>query len=107
MGENKKVWLVTGSGNGLGRDIVEAALAIGHQVVATARNAKQLDELAAQYGNSLITAVLDVNNEQEAKEVVAAAVQRFGTVDVLVNNAGYGDKRPFEQTPAEEFRDLV
>jgi len=102
-----KVWLVTGSGNGLGRDIVEAALKAGHDVVATARDIKQLDDLAVQYGEKIFAAVLDVNDEHQAKAVVEAAVQRFGTIDVLVNNAGYGDKRPFEQTPPPEFRALV
>lgn len=107
MEQNKKVWLVTGSGSGLGREIVEAALKAGHNVVATARNTEQLDELADQYGDSLLAATLDVNNEQQAKAVVEVAIQRFGTINVLVNNAGYGDNRPFEQTPAEEFRNLV
>lgn len=109
MEQNKKVWLVTGSGNGLGKNIVEAALKEGHNVVATARNMMQLEELSAKYGSTsnLLTAVLDVCNEQQAKEVVSATIKKFGKIDVLVNNAGYGDKRPFEQTPADEFRQLV
>ncbi|SDL94414.1 NADP-dependent 3-hydroxy acid dehydrogenase YdfG [Catalinimonas alkaloidigena] len=107
METHKKVWLVTGSGNGLGRNIVEAALQAGHAVVATARNTKQLDDLSVQYGSQILIAELDVTDESQAKEVVKLAFDTFGHIDVLVNNAGYGDNRPFEQVPAEEFRKLV
>ncbi|MVM30965.1 SDR family NAD(P)-dependent oxidoreductase [Spirosoma sp. HMF4905] len=107
MRQTEKVWLVTGSGNGLGRNIVESALQAGHKVIATARNITQLEDLANQYGQQIRIAVLDVTNEKQAKEVVQSAIEYFGRIDVLVNNAGYGDKRPFEQTPADEFRQLV
>lgn len=107
MQQNKKIWLVTGSGNGLGRNIVEAALNAGHKVVATARNPTQLADLVYQYNEQIFTAALDVRDEAQAKAVVQSAIQRFGRIDVLVNNAGYGDKRPFEQTPADAFRELV
>jgi NAD(P)-dependent dehydrogenase (short-subunit alcohol dehydrogenase family) len=102
-----KVWLITGSGNGLGRIIAEAALAAGNRVVATARNVHQLDELAAQYGANVRTVELDVTNESQGQAAVDAAIDGFGRLDVLVNNAGYGDTRPFEQVPSNEFRRLV
>jgi NAD(P)-dependent dehydrogenase (short-subunit alcohol dehydrogenase family) len=102
-----KVWLITGSGSGLGRIIAETALAAGDQVVATARNVRQLDELVAQYGAEVRAVELDVTNEPQGQAAVDAAVEAFGRLDVLVNNAGYGDTRPFEQVPSNEFRKLV
>ena len=105
--EQKKVWLITGSGSGLGRSITEAALKAGHLVIATARNPNQLDDLSDQYGDQIFIAPLDVNHEIQVRQVVQSALAHFGHIDVLVNNAGYGDKRPFEQVPPEEFRRLV
>ncbi len=107
MKTERKVWLVTGSGNGLGRSITKAALTERHTVIATARNITQLADLKAEFGAQLMVSELDVNNEQQAADVVKDAVSRFGRIDVLVNNAGYGDNRPFEQVPADEFRKLV
>jgi len=102
-----KVWLVTGSGSGLGRLIAEAALAAGNQVVATARNIRQLDDLVADYGANVRTFELDVTIEPQGQAAVGAAVETFGRLDVLVNNAGYGNTRPFEQVPSNAFRQLV
>jgi NAD(P)-dependent dehydrogenase (short-subunit alcohol dehydrogenase family) len=107
MKKDKKVWMVTGSGNGLGRSITEAALTAGHHVVATAKDISQLADLKEAYGELLMIAELNVNNEQQAADVVKDAVSQFGQIDVLVNNAGYGDSRPFEQVPADEFRKLI
>lgn len=107
MTKSKKVWLVTGSGSGLGRSIVEAVLNSGDIVVATARKTKQLDDFATKYEDQILVAELDVTNEKQAKEVVKKTIQEFGHIDVLVNNAGYGDNRPFEQASAEDFRKLV
>ncbi|MBP0595849.1 SDR family NAD(P)-dependent oxidoreductase [Paraburkholderia sp. LEh10] len=102
-----KVWLITGSGSGLGRIIAEAALAAGNQVVATARNVHLLNELVARSGGNVRAIELDVTDESQGQEAVDAAVDAFGRLDVLVNNAGYGDTRPFEQVPSNEFRRLV
>ncbi|MDW3688748.1 oxidoreductase [Cupriavidus sp. CV2] len=102
-----KVWLITGSGSGLGRIIAEAALAAGNQVVATARNVRQLDELLARFGANVRAVELDVTDESQGQAAVDAAVDAFGRLDVVVNNAGYGDTRPFEQVPSNEFRRLV
>lgn len=107
METKSKVWFVTGSGNGLGRNIVETALKSGHQVVATARKVEQLSDLKSLYGNQLLVKTLDVTDEGQAKEVVSEGIKQFGRIDVLVNNAGYGDNRPFEQMPAVDFRKLV
>ena len=102
-----KVWLVTGSGSGLGRIIAETALAAGNQVVASARDIRQLDELVDRYGANVRVVELDVTNELQGRAAVDAAVDAFGSLNVLVNNAGYGDTRPFEQVPSNEFRRLV
>src|SRR6516225_1573612 len=102
-----KVWLITGSGSGLGRDIAEAALKAGNKVVATARKTDQLADLVREYGSQARAVKLDVTDEEEGKAAVAATVEAFGRLDVLVNNAGYGDTRPFEQVPSNEFRQLV
>src|ERR1700689_1710354 len=102
-----KVWLVTGSGNGLGRDIAEAALATGDSVVAGARRTEELGPLVAQYGGRVKPVMLDVRDESAAKAAVQLAVDSFGRLDVLVNNAGYGQFAPFEQMSAEDFRAVV
>lgn len=102
-----KVWLVTGSGSGLGRDITEAALGAGERVVATARKAEQLDELVAKYGDAIRVASLDVTDEDAAKAAVQLAVREFGRLDVLVNNAGYGLFAPFEQMSDRDFKGVM
>jgi NAD(P)-dependent dehydrogenase (short-subunit alcohol dehydrogenase family) len=102
-----KVWLITGSGNGLGRDIADAALAAGDSVVAGARRPEELAPLVAQYGERVKPVTLEVRDEAAAIAAVQQAVDSFGRLDVLVNNAGYGKFAPFEQMTAEEFRDVV
>ena len=102
-----KVWLVTGSGNGLGRDIAEAALAAGDSVVAGARRLDELNGLVERYGDRITPVTLDVREEEAAKAAVQAAVDKYGRLDVLVNNAGYGYFAPFEQMTSEQFRDVV
>jgi NAD(P)-dependent dehydrogenase (short-subunit alcohol dehydrogenase family) len=102
-----KVWLITGSGNGLGRDIAEAALAAGDSVVAGARRTEELAPLVAQYGERVKPVRLEVRDEAAAKAAVQLAVDNFGRLDVLVNNAGYGQFAPFEQMSAEDFQAIV
>jgi NAD(P)-dependent dehydrogenase (short-subunit alcohol dehydrogenase family) len=102
-----KVWLITGSGNGLGRDIAEAALAAGDSVVAGTRRIEELDALVAQYGDRVQPVVLEVRDEAQARAAVQLAVDRFGKLDVLVNNAGYGQLAPFEQMSGEDFQAVV
>src|ERR1700733_7792812 len=102
-----KVWLITGSGNGLGRDIAEAALATGDNVVAGARRVEELDPLVERYGERVTPVKLDVREEEAAKAAVQAALDKYGRLDVLVNNAGYGYFAPFEQMTPEQFRDVV
>jgi NAD(P)-dependent dehydrogenase (short-subunit alcohol dehydrogenase family) len=102
-----KVWLITGSASGLGRDIAEAVLASGDRLLATARDPHRLNDLVERYGEQVHTAALDVADEAAAKAAVAKAVEALGGLDVLVNNAGYGDIAPFEQVSSDRFRALL
>ena len=99
-----QIWLITGSSRGLGRAFTEAALAAGHSVVAGARNPDQLADLRSKFGEKIHPVSLDVTNEARAKAAVAAAVAHFGGLDVLVNNAGYGNVSSVEDTPLDDFR---
>lgn len=102
-----KVWLVTGSARGLGRNIAEAVLASGQRLVATARDPRRLEDLVEKYGGQIRTAALDVVDEDAASAAAQIAVDAFGRLDVVVNNAGYGDIAPFEQLSAERFKALI
>jgi NAD(P)-dependent dehydrogenase (short-subunit alcohol dehydrogenase family) len=99
-----QVWLITGSSRGLGRAFTEAALEAGHSVVATARDPKQLADLEKRFGSRVHAISLDVTNEQQAEHAVAAAIATFGGLDVLVNNAGYGNVGPVEDTSMADLR---
>ncbi|EJL52093.1 short-chain alcohol dehydrogenase [Rhizobium sp. CF122] len=99
-----QIWLITGSSRGLGRALAEAVLAAGHRLVATARDPSQLDDLKQRFGASILTTALDVTDERAAAAAVKAAVDRFGRLDVLVNNAGYGDVGSIEDTSLADFR---
>jgi NAD(P)-dependent dehydrogenase (short-subunit alcohol dehydrogenase family) len=99
-----KVWFVTGSARGLGRSITEAALAAGDRIVATARDPQRLQDLVDRYGDRIRPVPLDVTDAAAARAAVKAALEAFGRIDVLVNNAGFGRIAPFEQTSEEEFR---
>src|SRR3984893_5483971 len=102
-----KVWLVTGSASGLGRDIAEAVLASGERLVATARDPHRLEDLVKKYGDQIRTAPLDVTDEDAAHAAVQEAMDAFGRLDVVVNNAGFGDFAPFEQLSSERFKSLM
>src|SRR6266851_5469206 len=102
-----KVWLVTGSASGLGRNIAEAVLESGDRLVATARDTKRLDDLVKKYGDRVRAVPLDVTDESAAQAAVQTAVAAFGRLDVVVNNAGYGDVAPFEQLAAERFKAVM
>jgi NAD(P)-dependent dehydrogenase (short-subunit alcohol dehydrogenase family) len=102
-----KVWLVTGSASGLGRNIAEAVLASGDRLIATARDPRRLEDLVKKYGDQVRTAALDVVDESAAEAAVQMAVAAFGRLDVVVNNAGYGDIAPFEQLSSERFKAVV
>jgi len=99
-----KVWLITGSSRGLGRALAETVLAAGHKLVAAARTPSQLHDLVKRYGNQVIPVALNVTDERAAIKAVKAAIDIFGRLDVLVNNAGYGDIGSIEETSLVDFR---
>ena len=85
-----KVWFITGSSKGFGRIWAEAALARGDRVAATARDPRSLDELAGRYGDAVVPLRLDVTDKAAVDAAITTAHERFGRLDVVVNNAGYG-----------------
>jgi len=97
------VFFVTGASRGLGRQIAEQALADGHRVIATARSPRALDDLAARYGDRVHVEALDVTDTTAAGAVVASGAAAFGRLDVVVNNAGQGDRVSLEDTTLEAF----
>jgi NAD(P)-dependent dehydrogenase (short-subunit alcohol dehydrogenase family) len=100
---DKKVWFVTGAGRGMGVDITKAVLAAGHAVVATGRNAAKVTSATGAH-DDLLAVRLDVTDPGDARKAVAAALDRFGRIDVLVNNAGNFNAGFFEELTPEEFR---
>ena len=99
-----KTWLITGSSRGFGWELTKAALERGDRVVATARRPEQLDELVPKYGDGLRAVALDVTDTAAARGAVQVAVDEFGALDVVVNNAGYAISAPIEETPDDDFR---
>jgi NAD(P)-dependent dehydrogenase (short-subunit alcohol dehydrogenase family) len=99
-----KTWLVTGSSRGFGRALADAILDSGDNLVATARDPRTLAGLSNGRKGKLVVAALDVTNEDMARASVATAIREFGRIDVLVNNAGYGDVGSVEDTSLESFR---
>jgi NAD(P)-dependent dehydrogenase (short-subunit alcohol dehydrogenase family) len=102
----KKVVLVTGAGRGMGVDIARAALGAGHRVVATARNAQKVTDALGSH-DDLLAVALDVTDSASVQTAVDAAVERFGRIDVLVNNAGNFYAGFFEEISPEDFRAQV
>ncbi len=100
-----RVWFITGTSTGFGRDLTVAALEAGNKVVATARKPEVLADLVEKYGDSVLATRLDVTNKADIASAVAAANNAFGQIDVLVNNAGYGIFGGFEEITETEFRD--
>lgn len=103
---DKKVWLVTGAGRGMGVDIAKAALRAGHAVVATGRNPERVTAALGTH-DDLLAVALDVTDPASARAAVDAALDRFGWVDVLVNNAGNFYAGFFEEISADDFRAQV
>ncbi|TCC47436.1 SDR family NAD(P)-dependent oxidoreductase [Kribbella capetownensis] len=102
-----RVWFVTGSSRGLGRSFVEAALAHGDKVAATARNTASLDDLVAAYGDAVLPLQLDVADKAAVFARVDQAKEHFGRLDVVVNNAGYALVGAVEELAEEQLRDQL
>jgi NAD(P)-dependent dehydrogenase (short-subunit alcohol dehydrogenase family) len=96
----QKTWFITGASRGIGAEIAKAVLAAGDQLTATARRKTDLDEFESN--PNVLTLSLDITDEAQVQVAVAAALERFGRIDVLVNNAGFGILGGVEETSAEE-----
>jgi NAD(P)-dependent dehydrogenase (short-subunit alcohol dehydrogenase family) len=101
---SSKVFLVTGSSRGLGRSIADAVANAGHRLVATARDPRTLDDLVAQHPDTVRAVALDVTDPEAAAAAVQTAVDAFGRLDVVVNNAGYADLAAVEDVTLDAFR---
>lgn len=93
-----KTILITGASRGFGKLWAEALLKRGDKVIATARNTNTLNDLAEKYGDSIFPVQLDVNSRENCFNVVKQAIDHFGKIDVLINNAGYGLFGAVEET---------
>jgi NAD(P)-dependent dehydrogenase (short-subunit alcohol dehydrogenase family) len=102
-----QVWLITGSSRGLGRALAEAVVAAGHMLVATARNPAQLADLAQRVPDRIRTLALDVTDATAGERAIQIARDAFGRLDVLVNNAGYGNINSIEETSLADFREQI
>lgn len=99
-------WFITGCSTGFGRELAKAVLARGWNAVVTARDPASVADIVADYSDTAISAPLDVRDKGQIGEAVSAAVERFGTIDVLVNNAGYGYRAALEEAEEDEIRRL-
>jgi len=102
-----RTWFITGSSRGLGREIAETALERGQQVVATARNPEQVGDLVERHPGRVLALALDVTDSAAAKEAIESAVGHFGSLDIVVNNAGYADSAPIEEMSEASFRGQI
>jgi len=100
----QQTWFITGSSRGFGRALVQAALDAGDSVVATARRPEQLAEFAERYGDRLLPLALDVTDPGAVRAAISRGVERFGRLDVVVNNAGYANLAPIETGDEQDFR---
>ena len=107
MPTTRKTWFITGASSGFGRAYAAHALARGYNVVATTRNVTKLQDLVAQAPDRVLALKLDVDRAEDAKAAIDAAVARFGRIDVLINNAGYGIIGALEETPEAELRAVM
>ncbi len=103
----QKIWFITGCSRGFGREWAIAALERGDKVAATARDTTTLDDLVSKYGEAVLPLQLDVTDREADFAAVAAAHEHFGRLDIVVNNAGYGQFGFIEELSEQEFRDQI
>jgi NAD(P)-dependent dehydrogenase (short-subunit alcohol dehydrogenase family) len=104
MSDSKPVWLITGCSTGLGRELAQRVIHSGANVVVTARDVSRVTDLAKGHEDRVLTIALDVNDTAQIKTAVKAAEDKFGRIDVLVNNAGYGYQSTVEEADDAEIR---
>lgn len=102
--QNSRVWLITGSSSGFGRAIAQAVLDRGEKVVVTARNPQQVEDIQTKHPDRALAVQLDVTKPEQIKAAVEQAIAKFGRIDVLVNNAGYGAMGALEELSDEATR---
>ncbi len=104
MGDKNRIWFITGSSTGFGKELAKQCLERGYKVVATARNTDDVADLVAKYPETARAIQLDVTNDEDVKNSVAKATEEFGTIDILVNNAGYGLGGGIEEPSMEQIQ---
>ncbi len=102
--ENSKVWFITGASSGFGKAFAQYAVSQGYKVVATARRQEKLEQLAKAAPEQILPISMDVTKRAEIKNAVQKAIEKYGKIDVLINNAGYGIVGALEETPEKELR---
>jgi len=100
----EQTWFITGSSRGLGRALIQAALNAGDRIVATARRPEQLTEFTDRYPGRVLPVALDVTDDEAVQAAVSKGVERFGRLDIVVNNAGYANLAPIETGDTSDFR---
>lgn len=101
-----RTWLITGASSGLGRGIAEAVLKHGERAVLTSRNVEKLDDFVSRYNEDVLPLQLNLNDRKNREQVVNAAIEGFGSIDVLVNNAGHGYRAAIEESQEADIREL-
>jgi NAD(P)-dependent dehydrogenase (short-subunit alcohol dehydrogenase family) len=105
--ENQKVWLITGASKGLGLNLTNLLLSLGHKVITTTRNAASLENGITINRDNLYPLTMDITSDQEVKKSIALGIAHFGRIDVVVNNAGYAFVGSMEEMTDEEFRSTL
>jgi NAD(P)-dependent dehydrogenase (short-subunit alcohol dehydrogenase family) len=105
--KNAKVWLITGASKGIGLALAKLALSKGDYVVATSRNIESFKTSINAHGDHFLPLTVDITNDAAVKEAVAKAMNRFGKLDIVVNNAGYSLVGSIEEASDEEFRQTI
>jgi len=105
--KNQKVWLITGASKGMGLALTKHALSLGHSVTATSRNVGDFKAAITENQNNLLPLQVDITSDASVKDAVAQAVERFGHIDYVVNNAGYCLVGSMEETSDQEFRQAL
>jgi short-subunit dehydrogenase len=103
---SKPVWFITGCSTGFGRELARHTLELGYPTVVTARNVSQIEDIAKGHEDNALLLKLDVTKPEDIENAVKATLERFGRIDVLVNNAGIGYFASFEESEMEEVRQM-